>query len=581
MTMKIRIAYQAGCLLLAVGFAFSVHAQKNGMTQLPTHEGGAFQLTGSWKSAQAVTMHPDKKDVVKTTALSDKAAGILVGSSAAKATTELGAGDVVLQLDFMLSPAGSAVVKLPGGYDIQLSDSWKNPKLDGSASGSIAGLMPLQNASKAPGLWQQLLVQFKRPTKTSAAQIEKLTLNGSVIQENTFLSAAPSSQSSISLEVTSGNVAFKNVYYQLLNDTHPLTLKNLTYTLYKAGNDRPKALLSENILKKDTTSILTREWGVGNNSFYLVYEGNMDVAQEGDYLIQLIYMSNASLEIDGKQVLPYQWNDFQQNYVPATVHLTKGSHPFRLDFHKFTWRRPALGMMVSTQGVRPYPLHVLSSVPEPQPIPTIEVTATGGKAELVRSFIQRQGEKNKRTHCLSVGTPEGVHYTLDLNWGSLLQFWKGPFANVTEMWYERGEPQILHPMGTTTTTKGQVDWAVLTDMNAAWPDSLSQLTYKGYRLSPDGVPTTTYRLNNADITDEITPDNGGLTRTINGNLPNGYVRLVSGNSISQLEKGLYEVNGQSYFVRIDPKSKPVVRNVGGQQELLLPLNGTVRYSLIW
>lgn len=581
LNMKIRIAFQAGCLLLAAGFIFSLHAQNNGMTQLPTHEGGAFQLTGSWKSAQTVMMHPDKGDFVKTTPFSDKTKAVIVGSAPAKATTDLGAGDVVLKLDFMLSPAASAVVKLPGGYDIKLSDSWRNAKLDIAVSGTAAGLVPLQNASKAPGLWQQLLVQFKRPTSTAAAQIEKLTLNGSVIQENAFLSAVPSSQTGLALEVTSGNVAFKNVFYQLLNDSRPLALKNLTYTLYKAGNDRPKALLSEAILKKDTTSILTREWGLGNNSFYLVYEGTMEVAQEGDYLIQLVYMSNASLDIDGKNVLPYQWNDFQQNYVPATVHLTKGSHPFRLDYHKFSWRRPALGMVVSTQGVRPYPLHVLSSVPEPQPIPTIEVVANGGKAELVRSFIQREGEKNKRTHCLSVGTPAGAHYTLDLNWGSLLQFWKGPFADVTEMWYERGEPQILHPMGTTMTTKGQVDWAVLTDMSAPWPDSLTQLVYKGYRLSPEGIPTTTYRLNNAEITDEIVPDNGGLTRTINGNVPNGYVRLVSGNSISLLEKGVYEVNGQSYFVRVDAKSKPVVRTVGGQQELLLPLSGSVRYSLIW
>lgn len=579
--MKIRIAYQAGCLLLAAGFAFTVHAQNEGMTQLPTHEGGAFQLTGNWKSAQSVMMSPDKSDFVKTIALSDKAKGVLLGSSSAKATAELGAGDVVLKLDFMLSPTGSALIKLPGGYDIKLMDSWKNTKLDATASGSVGGLIPLKNASKAPGLWQQLLVQFKRPTSASAAQVEKLTLNGSVIQENTFLSTSPSSQAGLTLEVTSGNVAFRNIYYQLLNDTRPLVLKNLTYTLYKAGNDRPKALLSEAILKKDTTSILTREWGVGNNSFYLVYEGTMEVAQEGDYLIQLVYMSNASLEVDGKKVLPYQWNDFQQNYVPGTVHLTKGAHLFRLDYHKFSWRRAALGMFVSTQGVRPYPLHVLSSVPEPQPIPTIEVATTGSKAELVRSFIQREGEKNKRTHCLSVGTPAGVHYSLDLNRGSLLQFWKGPFADVTDMWYERGEPQILHPMGTTTTTKGQVDWAVLTDMNAAWPDSLAPLIYKGYRLSSEGIPTTTYRLNNADITDELTPDNGGLTRTISGNIPNGYVRLVSGNSISQLEKGLYEVNGQSYFVRVDAKGKPVLRTVGGQQELLLPLSGTVRYSLIW
>ncbi len=579
--MKIRIAFQTGCLILAAGFIFSLQAQNSGMTQLATSEGGQFQLAGAWKVAQSVMMHPEKKDFVKTTPSTDKNTGSLVGTSGAKAVANLGVGDVILKLDFMLSPASSATLKLPGGYAIRLNDSWKVAKLDANICGSIGNLTPLQNACKAPGLWQNLTIQYKKATKNSAAQIEKLTLNGTAIQENAFLNAIPTPETSLSLEVNAGTVAFRNVYYQLLNDTRPLTIRNLTYTLYKAGNDKPKGLLAENILKKDTTSILTREWGLGNNSFYLVYEGQMEVTQEADYLLQLAYMANAALDIDGKTVLPYTWNDFLQNYVPVTVHLAKGSHPFKLTYHKLTWRRPALGMFVSTQGVRPYPLHILSSVPEPDPIPTIEVEA-GGKAELVRSFIQHNGEKKKRTHCISVGSPQGVNYSLDLNRGSLLQFWKGPFADVTEMWHDRGEPQILHPMGAANTTKGQADWAILADANSTvWPDSLTDLIYKGYRLNTDGIPTVTYRHGAIDISDEIAPANGGLTRSINANVPNGYARVVSGKSISQVEKGLYEVNGQSYYVRIDAKSKPILRTVNSQQELLLPLNGTVQYSLLW
>ncbi|MFN8348996.1 MAG: family 16 glycoside hydrolase [Spirosomataceae bacterium] len=578
--MKIRIALQTGCLILAAGFLFSGHAQSIGMTQLATNENGPFQLSGAWKAAQSVMMHPEKSDAVKTTPVTDKATGSLVGTSGAKATAALGLGDVILKLDFMLSPGSSAAVKLPGGYDIRLNDSWLSTKTDANLCGSVGNLAPLQNVCKAPGLWQNLTVQYKKATKNSAAQIEKLTLNGTVVLENAFLTGLPTPETSLGLEVSSGTTAFRNVFYQLLNDARPLALRQLTYTLYKAGNDRPRALLPENIVKKDTTSVLTREWGIGSNSFYLVYDGQIEAAQEADYLLELVYMANASLEIDGKTVSPYKWNDFLQNYVPVNVHLTKGSHPFKLQYHKLTWRRPALGIFVSAQGVRPYPLHLLSSVPEPDPMPLMAVNASG-KAELIRSFIQHGEEKKKRTHCLSVGTPASVNYTLDLNRGSLLQFWKGNFANVTEMWYDRGEPQILHPMGAANTTQGQVDWAILTDMNAAWPDSLNELVYKGYRLNAAGIPMVMYRHGAIEIADELVPENGGLVRTVSGSVPNGYVRAVSGKNISALEKGLYEVNGQSYYVRIDPKSKPIVRTVNGRQELLLPLNGTVRYSLIW
>ncbi|MCP1383109.1 family 16 glycoside hydrolase [Runella salmonicolor] len=578
--MKIRIAFQTGCLLLAAGLIFSLNAQNQGMTQLATDGNAPFQLSGDWKAAGSVTLHPDKASFVKTTPSTDKNTSLILGKTGAKAAVALGVGDIVLKMEFMLAPGTNAALTLPGGYAIRLNDSWKSPRLDANVSAGIGALAPLQNAAKAPGLWQSITVQFKRAGQTTAAQIEKLVLNGVTVQENAFLSAPPTTETALSLEVVSGMAAFRNVFYQLLNDTRPVALRKLSYQLYKAGNDKPKELLAENLLKKDTTSILTREWGMGNNSYYLLYDGQLDVAQEADYTFQLAYMSNAALEIDGKTVLPYQWNDFLQNYVPVTVHLTKGLHPFRLHHHKFTWRRPGLGMFVATQGVRQYPLHVTSSLPEPTPIPTIEVTANG-KAELVRSFIQREGEKSKRTHCLSVGTPEGIHYSLDLNRGSILQFWKGGFANVTEMWYERGEPQILHPMGSAILTAGQTDFAVLNDLNAAWPDSSVDLSFKGYRLNPAGIPTLTYHTSNGDITDEIAPENGGLTRTITGNLPNTYIRLVAGKSISLLEKGLYEIDGQRYYVRIDPKNKPVVRTVKGQQELLLPLTGSLHYSLIW
>ena len=578
--MKILVAFQTGCLLLAAGLVFSLKAQNVGMTQLATDGKGAFQLTGSWKVAQSVMMHPEKSTFLKTTSSSDSKTSMIVGSTGAKASANLGLGDIILNLDFMLAPGSAAILNLPGGYGIRLNDSWKSTKLDRNACGSVGSLVPIQNASKAPGLWQKLAVQYKRATKGSVAQVEKLILNGVVIQENAFLSTPPTPDMALSIEIENGTAAFRNIFYQLLSDARPVKLRDLSYTLYKATNDRPKELLAENILKKDTTSILTREWGLGNNSFYLVYEGKFDVEQEADYLIQLAYMSNASLEIDGKTVLPYQWNDFLQNYVPATYHFTKGLHPFRLQYHKLTWRGHGLGMFISTQGVRPYALHVTSSLPEPKPIPTIEATAST-KAELVRSFIQREGEKNKRTHCLSVGSPVGTHYSLDLNRGALLQFWKGGFADVTQMWYERGEPQILQPMGAAILTKGQADVAVLSDANASWPDSMANFVYKGFRLNPDGFPMLTYLINDASVSDEIIPENGGLTRTITTTLPNGYVRLVSSGSIAQVEKGLYEVDGQSYYVRVDPKSKPIVRTANGQQELLLPASGTIKYSLIW
>ena len=62
---------------------------------------------------------------------------------------------------------------------------------------------------------------------------------------------------------------------------------------------------------------------------------------------------------------------------------------------------------------------------------------------MIRGFVNYGDEK--RTHAISVGDPQGVHYSYDLTRGSLLKVWKGGFADVTEMWEGRGIDQLLMP----------------------------------------------------------------------------------------------------------------------------------------
>ena len=568
---------QTGCLVLVTGLF--VLGQEVGMTRLSTDEGSLFVRSGNWKSVQRVLLHPEKADFLKTEAGN----GILLGTTGATAQTNLGMGDLLLKLEFMLAPNSEAVVQLPSGHSISLKDSWQNPKLDALTSGGVGNVAPLQNANKAPGLWQTLQIQLRKPRVGMAAQIEQMLLNGVLVQENTALpmvSRVP--DNSLGLEVKKGTVAFKKIYYQLLNDTKPLSLSKLSYQLYKDGPDKAGQFKPENLLKKDTTSVLTQEWGVGNNNYTVEYEGKMNVEQSGLYLFQFAYMNEMRLEIDNKTVLPMQWSEFSQKLVAQTVSLAQGEHTFRLRYHR-VWRPASMGIFVSTQGVRPYALHLASSLPDPDPMPTIVISANQ-RPEMVRSFILMEGETQKRTHCLSVGSAQGLHYTLDLNRGSLLQFWKGTFADVTEMWFERGEPQLLKPLGLTLVTKGQTDVAPLTDNNAAWPDSTLEIAYKGYRLDAAGNPAVKYTYSNAELTDAILPAANGLTRTLTVNgavsVPL-YMKLATGSRISQIEKGLYEINDQQYFVRTDPKLNAIVRSQNNQQELLLPIGNGVQYTLVW
>jgi hypothetical protein len=571
----IRRFLQTSCLLMATGLFVYSRAQDTGMTRLaPSAYGASGKVVGQ------VLMHPQKANFLKTEAGND----ILLGVAGAQVPLLTSNDDLILQLEFMLAPGSQARVQLPNGVAVLLADTWQALKLTAAVSGSVGGVAPLQNAQKAPGLWQKLRLQFRQARLGFPAQLEQMRLNGVLVQENILLPNAAGSNE-LKLIVEKGTVAFKNIDYQLLKEAKPLSLTGLSYQLYKDWSEKTEQLTPDKLIKRDTTSVLTQEWGIGMRSYSVVYEGKMNAQEQGLYIFEFAYMGHMTFEIDGKTLVTAQWNEFSQKPVVQTVALSKGEHRFRLHYHRTPWRPAALGVFVAIPGVRPYALHAQSSLPDPKPIPTIAVAPNATTPEMVRSFVQLENEKTKRTHVLSVGTPQGWHYSLDLNRASLLQFWKGQFADVTEMWHERGEPQLLKPLGLAIFTKGQADIATLTNAaTTTWPDSVPDLDYRGYRIDPTGNPVVMYRCQNADLTDAILPNNNGLTRTLVLNSPTAtpiYVRLATGNSINVLEKGLYEVNNQSYYVQTDPKSKPIVRSQNGQQELLMPLTTELRYSLIW
>lgn len=85
-------------------------------------------------------------------------------------------GDIRLLVDFMLPRGMNSGIYLQGRYEVQLYDSWgkKTVKYDdcggiyerwddsrGKGKEGYEGYAPRQNASKAPGLWQTLEIDFQ------------------------------------------------------------------------------------------------------------------------------------------------------------------------------------------------------------------------------------------------------------------------------------------------------------------------------------------------------------------------------------------------------------------------------------
>lgn len=212
------------------------------------------------------------------------------------------------------------------------------------------------------------------------------------------------------------------------------------------------------------------------------------------------------------------------------------------------------------------------------------VLTVGSKPYLMRSYLMFEGKK--RTHVISVGNPAQLNYSYDLKTGALLQVWRGAFLDVTEMWKDRGEPQLAKPLGTVLVLSSAPAVAELAGKDTAWPDSIGfdALQNKGYTLDKNKMPVFEYTIGDATVKDQISVAGDAFERTISlsGN-KQLYCRIASGKSIVN-QNGAYSVDAGRYAVKVGGDAKAFIRPSKDGQELLVLLgknNPSVRYSLNW
>jgi hypothetical protein len=271
--------------------------------------------------------------------------------------------------------------------------------------------------------------------------------------------------------------------------------------------------------------------------------------------------------------------------VSAKINLTAGKHRLEvIQIKDFPWGPQALGLNVKRIGSHPVALHDRTSLLDPEAVGLIEVKANA-EPVFQRSFAFHHGKK--KMYVIQVGDPSGMHYSYDLKQGALLQVWRGPFLNATQMWDNRGEPQTSEPLGITVTLDGQ--FPLVLD-HQAQPDS-TDLVYKGYRLK-DGRPIFMYQwpAANLQVEDYIRPNTAGtgLQRTLTYKSTSSMQaasELVLGNSyhgIATVNANLIGLQGQSYFVQWDGSKAEVLSPKQGLKQQRIPVQGNeVSYQLIW
>ena len=322
----------------------------------------------------------------------------------------------------------------------------------------------------------------------------------------------------------------------------------------------------------------------------LVFKGKINLKESTDYQFIVKKIGKARLSVDGEEII--RTRELFEDYVVSRK-LTSGVHNIEFAYLKdFAWAPTGVGLYIGKLNSRPQAMHTPASLPPLPPTPLIDVTPRGGP-ELVRSFMMHEGKK--KTHVISVGDPTGVHYSYDLKQGSLLRVWRGEFLNVTEMWYERGEPQISASMGAAVVFKGKAPFGIVADEKAALPDTLddrSDLLYKGYSLDASGYPTFSYLYKNVTIKDSFVPFDGmrGLKHSVNiSNAPSSgtlLLRLGEGNNIKEVSDRVFAVDDQHCYIQVDSgTNKPFVRTSGDKKELVVAIKGNaptqITYSLLW
>lgn len=104
--------------------------------------------------------------------------------------TEQKFGDCTVTLELMVPRGSNSGIYLMGNYEVQVLDSFGKEKVGAGDIGGLYGAAaPLLNAAKAPGEWQEFVIEFRAPrfengNKVANAVFKKVTLNGKVIHEN-------------------------------------------------------------------------------------------------------------------------------------------------------------------------------------------------------------------------------------------------------------------------------------------------------------------------------------------------------------------------------------------------------------
>ena len=520
-------------------------------------------------------------------------------------------GDLYMQVEFMVSKGSSAALYLQGRYGIQLSDS-RNKGNSLLQCGAIfqhgrtkAGplmTMPVSDAAKVPGLWQRLAINFTAPrfdrsgNKLSDAVFKEVVLNGQLIHTNIPVTNT-ALDTAFRLERTAGPllfrshygaVAFRNLTYTA--QSHPaIVLSDMRYDVYKELSGRYDML--KNYTPERTGSTDSLSWRLEERKKQLVIAGNMNVAEDGDYVFKVKAGGPVYIFVDSSEVVNnHQLKNYTSPYF-GNRYLQKGMHSFQVVYTNYND-----GLMLEYEGpVTSFTaLTTPSSARKPEDIGLIKTVKN--KKLVFQKGLFRHNRK-VISDILSVSLPGGLNYAYDQRTCNVLSVWRG--NAVPDIRRDSGSPGMQVPSGAPVELKNRHALFSLAKPDGPWPATLqindSIYTDKTYRLDTMGLPVFLYRYLNMNIEDYMySGEKNTLIRQISLQAGSAaepvYFMIGSGSIIERLPNGLYAIDDKTFYVQIlnagDEKNVSITKDDAGRYRLLMLLSPPgndvpFSYSIIW
>ncbi|MBO9573109.1 MAG: hypothetical protein J7497_13035 [Chitinophagaceae bacterium] len=202
-----------------------------------------------------------------------------------------------------------------------------------------------------------------------------------------------------------------------------------------------------------------------------------------------------------------------------------------------------------------------------------------------RSFMFYDGKV--LPYCISVGSPEKTHYSINSFNAALIKGWRGQFLNANLMWVHKARGiGVAQPVGDEKQFGNEKAYASENNYKNNWGDSISvedNCQFLGYDVDKQNRPLFRYKFNGSTIEDNIAVVEGNINRTINIVSPTSqdtYFRLISGEEIKKISSTEYLIDNLIHII-IPKKNNVFIQQNGKRKLLLTKLSADFNYTISW